>query len=31
VAEWLLARRPTPLAHAAALVERYESEMNARR
>jgi hypothetical protein len=30
-AERLLARRPTPLAHAAALVERYESEMNARR
>ena len=26
-AEKLLARRPTPLAHAAALVERYEAEM----
>ena len=30
-AEKLLAVRPTPLAHAAALVERYESEMQARR
>lgn len=30
-AEKLLARRPTPLAHAAALVERYEAEMRAAR
>ncbi len=29
-AEKLLARRPTPLAHAAALVERYESELRPR-